>query len=134
MKTSKAFPPIPFEDHFHVSKEDMQKILETALSSGGEFSEIFLEYRAYHFVNMEEDIIKETAESISLGMGIRVLNREKTGYGYTNDLSFEKMKKAALSAAAIASSPSPVRMADLRSAGFGHNYYRVEIVPDRVRC
>jgi TldD protein len=132
MKMSNASPPIPFEDHFHVSREDIQKILGIALSSGGEFSEIFLEYRAYHFVNMEEDIIKETAESISLGMGIRVLIGEKTGYGYTNDLSFEKMRKAALSAAAIASLPSPVRMADLRSAGFGHNYYHVEIVPHRV--
>ncbi len=94
---------IPFEDHFRLSRAELNKILDIALSSGGDFAEIYLEYRTYSFINMEEDIIKETAESIGLGMGIRVLSGEMTGYGYTNDLSFAKVKKAAISAAAIAS-------------------------------
>jgi TldD protein len=94
---------IAFEDHFHLSKTELEKILDTALSKGGDFAELYLEYRVYSFINMEEDIIKETAESISLGLGIRVLSGEMTGYGYTNDLSSEKINKAALSAASIAS-------------------------------
>ena len=97
---------LPYEDHFKIPKEDLEKILKIALSRGGDFSEIFLEYRVYDFINMEEDIIKETAESISVGMGIRVLAGEKTGYGYTNHLSFEIMKRAALTAASIASGHS----------------------------
>ena len=55
------------------------------------------------FIHMEEDIIKETAESVGLGLGIRVLSGDKTGFGYTNDLSLDKVRKAALTAAAIAS-------------------------------
>jgi TldD protein len=94
---------IAFEDHFHLLKTELEKILDTALSKGGDFAELYLEYRVYSFINMEEDIIKETAESISLGLGIRVLSGEMTGYGYTNDLSSEKINKAALSAASIAS-------------------------------
>jgi TldD protein len=35
-------------------------------------------------------------------MGIRVLAGEQTGYGYTNDLSLEKVQRAALTASAIA--------------------------------
>ena len=88
--------PKEFKNHFNISEEEFQKILNTALLQGGDFSEIFLEYKTFNFINMEEDIIKETAESISLGMGIRVLSGERTGYGYTNDLSFPKMKKAAI--------------------------------------
>jgi TldD protein len=107
---------LPYEDHFKITKEDLQKILKIALSRGGDFSEIFLEYRGYSFINMEEDIIKETAESISVGMGIRVLAGEKTGYGYTNDLSFEKMKRAALAAASIASDGSPHKSLSLKLA------------------
>jgi TldD protein len=94
---------IVFEDHFQLSKTELKKILDTALSKGGDFAELYLEYRIYGFINMEEDIIKETAESVSLGLGIRVLSGEMTGYGYTNDLSSEKINKAALSAASIAS-------------------------------
>ncbi len=94
---------IAFEDHFHLSRAELKKILNVALSRGGDFAEAYLEYRIYSFINMEEDIIKETAESIGLGLGIRVLSGDMTGYGYTNDLSLEKIKKAARSAATIAS-------------------------------
>ncbi len=87
-------PSLSFEDHFNISLGDLQRILNISLSRGGDFSEIYLEYKIYNSINMEEDIIKETAESISLGLGIRVLSGEKTGYGYTNDLSFAKIKKA----------------------------------------
>lgn len=94
----------PIEDSFSLGSGERKKILALALSRGGEFAEIFSEYRLYNFINMEEDIIKETGESVSLGLGIRVISGEKTGYGYTNDLSFEAIRTTALTAAAIADS------------------------------
>jgi TldD protein len=90
------------DDPFGLSSADLRAALETALAGGGEFAEVFLEHRTYDFINMEEDIIKETAESVSLGMGVRVLRGDRTGYGYTNDLSLDKVRKTALTAAAIA--------------------------------
>ena len=103
-------PPLSFEDHFEIPDDDLRKILYLALSRGGDFSEIYLEYRIFSSINMEENIIKETSESIILGLGIRVISGDKTGFGYTNDLSFEAMKKASLTAAAITSA-SPYRNA-----------------------
>lgn len=94
--------PIPYEDHFKISREDFEKILETALSRGGDFAEVFLEYQIYEFINMEDEIIKETAETVSLGMGIRVLSGDRTGYGYTSDLSPGMIQKAALTAGSVA--------------------------------
>lgn len=90
-------------DPFNTSEEIIQKILNLALSKGGEFSELFLEYKVFTFIKMEDDIIKETAENIDIGAGIRVISGDKTGYGYTNNLGFDDMKKAALTAAQIAS-------------------------------
>ncbi len=116
-------PSLAFEDHFNISLGDLQKILDISLSRGGDFSEIYLEYKIYNFINMEEDIIKETAESISLGLGIRVLSGEKTGYGYTNDLSFAKIKKTALTAASIASSRALREASPLSPVQFHHNFY-----------
>jgi len=118
-------PSLAFEDHFNISLGDLQKILDISLSRGGDFSEIYLEYKIYNFINMEEDIIKETAESISLGLGIRVLSAEKTGYGYTNDLSFAKIKKAALTAASIASNRALREASPLSPVQFHHNFYPV---------
>ncbi|MQY60451.1 hypothetical protein GH153_01235 [bacterium] len=121
----KNLPSLAFEDHFNISLGDLQKILDISLSRGGDFSEIYLEYKIYNFINMEEDIIKETAESISLGLGIRVLSGEKTGYGYTNDLSFAKIKKTALTAASIASSRTLREASPLSPVQFHHNFYPV---------
>ena len=103
MKKKASARPLEYADHFGLADEDLRTILELALSRGGDFSEIYLEYKINSLINMEEDIIKETAESISLGLGIRVLSGEKTGYGYCNDVSFPMIKKAALTAASIAS-------------------------------
>ena len=93
-----------FEERFGVTKSDIKKVLSIANSRGGEFSELYFQYKISNSINMEEGIIKETSESVSVGVGIRVLSGEKTGYGYTNDLSFKAMKNAALTAAAIANS------------------------------
>ena len=110
------------KERIAIPLENLQKILNIALSSGGDFSEIFLEYKMYNSINMEEDIIKETAESISLGLGIRVISGEKTGYGYTNDLSLEKIKKVALTAASIASGKLQKNSSFLNSFPIKHNF------------
>ena len=65
--------PLPYVDHFGLSPADLRSVLGLALASGGDFAEIFMEYRTYDFINMEEDIIKETAEAVSIGLGIRVI-------------------------------------------------------------
>lgn len=102
-----------FEERFGVTQNDVKKILAIAKSRGGEFSELYFQYGISNSINLEEGIIKDTSENISVGVGIRVLTGEKTGYGYTNDLSFESMKSAALTAAAIANQTSKMDIADL---------------------
>lgn len=129
-KTMQKVRALPFEDHFSLSKEDMEKILNIALSLGGDFSEIFLEYRLFNSINMEEDIIKETSENIMIGAGIRVIYGDQTGYGYTNDISFDKMKRAALSAASIAKGNIPRHSNPLRPSPLPHNYYPVSTIPE----
>lgn len=130
----KDLQPLPFVDRFHLSTSELKKVLNLALSRGGEFAEIFLEYRIYNFIHMEEDLIKETAESISLGAGIRVLSGDKTGYGYTNDLSLEKINKAALTAASIAGAPQKGSLnVNLDPpAKPDHNFYPVLLSPHKV--
>lgn len=90
------------QDPFQLSTSLLKKVLMTALSRGGDFADLFLEYRTSLSVLMEEDLIKETDETLTLGLGIRVIKGDRTGYAYSNDLSQEKLLEAARSAAAIA--------------------------------
>ncbi len=104
-----------FEGRFGISVDEMKKLLAVALSRGGEFAELYFQYHISHSIAMEEDIIKRTSENISVGVGIRVISGEKTGYGYTNDLSFESIKRAALVAANITNASNSFSVADLRN-------------------
>jgi TldD protein len=101
-------------DRLGLSTADLRRLLDAALGKGGEFAELFFEHRVSNSLRMEEDILKESARSISLGVGIRVLRGDQTGYGYTNNLDMESMRVAALTAAAIAASPVSARAAELK--------------------
>lgn len=114
-----------FQNKFAFSRAQLSEILETALSRGGDFAEIFLEYQVFSFIKMEEDIIKETAESISRGAGIRVIAQGKTGFAYTNYLDMEKMAHSALTAAMIANGSSG-KSAPLHPSEFPHQFYPIK--------
>ena len=114
-----------YKDHFGLSSDDLQKILTTAIGLGGSFAEIFLEYRMFTSINMEEDIIKETSENIMLGAGIRVIYGDQTGYGYTNDLSLEKINRAALTASLIAKGSHSPKSLPFQSTAYNHNFYPI---------
>jgi TldD protein len=59
---------------------------------------------------MDEGIVKTAAQGISVGCGIRVLSGERTGFAYTDDLSADRLLKAARTAALIASGPQAQRV------------------------
>lgn len=112
-----------FLDKIGLSKEEMSKLLAIALERGGDFSEIFIEYRFNNSVTIEEDIVKSSSRSISLGAGIRVINGEQTGYAFTNDLSFDILKKAAITAGTIADSGNHRSVSDLTEHSRKNNLY-----------
>ncbi len=108
---------------FGFSKEELSKLLSIALSKGGEFSELFFEFKIADGLLIEEDIVKNASESISLGVGVRVVKGQKFGYAYTNDLSFDKIKDAALTAASIADGNSKINVANLNEKKHSKQYY-----------
>jgi TldD protein len=116
-----------FEDHCALSPEDLKKVLDTGLAKGGTFSEIFLEYRINTSINMEEDIVKETSENIVVGAGVRVLFGDQTGYGYTNDISFEKITRAALVASNISKASPSQKSHPFQSSPVIPNFYPILI-------
>jgi TldD protein len=81
-----------------------RKLLTTALSKGGQYADLFFEYRATGSLAFEEGITRSAARGVSVGLGVRVLRGEATGYAYVEDLTWEAMLRAAETAARIAAS------------------------------
>src|SRR6476659_10330363 len=94
-----------FEKH-NVTTTDLETYLSEALSRGGDYADLFFEYRINHSIVLEEQIIKSATKGVSLGVGVRVISGEKTGYAYSDDLHRDHVLKAARTAAFIANASS----------------------------
>src|ERR1044071_2312488 len=93
-----------FFEKYNVTIHDLETYLSEALSRGGDYADLYFEYRINHSIVLEEQIIKSATKGVSLGVGVRVISGEKTGYAYSDDLNRDNVIKAARTAAFIASS------------------------------
>ena len=78
------------------------KLLVVALSRGGDYADLFFEYRAAGGLVYDEGILKSASRGVSMGVGVRVQKGDATGYAYVEQLDWEAMKRAAETAAQIA--------------------------------
>src|SRR5256714_13363779 len=117
-----------FASRFGIQKRDLENYLSEALSQGGDYADLYFEYLATSLISMDESIVKSATQGVSLGVGVRVIAGERTGYAYSDDLSPEKIRKAARVAAHIANAPSKVDKFDLNE-GVRHNLYPVLVAP-----
>src|SRR5208283_1729441 len=97
-----------FGQKFGLTEGDLQSYLSEAMSAGGEYADLYFEYLSTSSIAIDESIIKSATQGVSLGVGVRVLSGERTGYAYSDDLSPERILHAAQVAALIASGPSKV--------------------------
>ncbi len=98
------------------------KLLEIALSRGGDYADIFFEYRAGGGFSFDEGILKAASRGVSMGLGIRVQKAAATGFAYTEDLDWESMKRAAETASQIASGGNGVKVKSLIRKETPHRY------------
>ncbi|MBQ7222458.1 MAG: TldD/PmbA family protein [Bacteroidales bacterium] len=92
-------------DFFSVTTEMLSGLMETALSKGGEYADIFFEYSTLTSYMLKDHKVQSAGSAVDYGVGIRVIKGEQTGYAYSESTEYDKMKNAALVAAAIADNP-----------------------------
>ncbi len=93
-----------------------EKLLTIALARGGDYADLFFEYRAAGGFVFEEGILKSASRGVSMGLGVRVQQGDATGYAYVESIDWDAMKRAAETAAQIATgggSKAPVRASAL---------------------
>ena len=95
-----------FIEKLGLSERLMERCLGEALSAGGEYADLYFESVTSTSLGIDESLVKSASQGISVGCGIRVLSGERTGFAYTDDLSSDRLLKAARTAALIASGPA----------------------------
>jgi TldD protein len=117
-----------FPQRFGITTRDLENYLAEALSHGGAYADLYFEYLSTSSISIDESIVKSALQGVSLGVGVRVIAGERTGYAYSDDLSPEKIRKAARVAACIAAGPATVEKVSLQEGG-RRNLYPVLTAP-----
>src|SRR5512143_4027538 len=92
-----------FAARFNITRRDLEGYLSEALSKGGDYADLYFEYLLTSSISIDESIVKSATQGVSMGVGVRVIAGERTGYAYSDDISPERIRKAAKVAAYIAS-------------------------------
>jgi len=75
----------------------LERILRHAISSGGDYADIFIERTRASYIVLEDDRIEKVSTGSMAGAGLRVLFGGKTAYATTNDLSEKALMELAAS-------------------------------------
>jgi TldD protein len=90
-----------FLKEFAIDEILCRKLLEKALSKGGDFAELYFEHTLTNYLGLEDGIVNRSYSDILLGVGIRTVKDDRTGYGFTQELTKESMLSAASTASTL---------------------------------
>jgi TldD protein len=79
-----------------------QRVLGTALRTGGDFAEIFVEDRRSSSAHFDDGRVEQLSSGRDRGAGIRVVRGDTTGFAHTSDLTETGLAAAAEAAGAAA--------------------------------
>jgi len=86
---------------FSTCREDIDTVIRTALSSGGDFADVFFEHTVTDILILRDGEVNVASSDTDFGVGIRVVKGDRTGYAYSETTALEDMLRAARFAAGI---------------------------------
>ena len=111
-----------FEHNFGISDSLCRKILAEALAKGGDWADLFFEHRVRNWLSLEDGKVSRAASEVALGVGIRCVEGDQIGYGFTQQLDLASMLAAAKTAATIANQSATRPSASFRRIPVGDAY------------
>jgi len=115
-----------FSERYGLTERDIDRLLAAALEKGGDFADLYFEYRISNSISLEEQMIKSVTKSRSQGVGVRVIIGDKTGYAYTDLIAFDSIVAAARTAAHIARNGGLTTAAGVSVSPSSHDLYPVD--------
>lgn len=114
-----------------LEKSLVEKILNEALSTGGDFAEIFVEKKNNCGLFMIDGKIESSLSGRDFGIGIRIFKDLYSVYGYTNDMTEENLLKTARKIAEAVKGTRVDITINLLKQDI-ENYNKIEIYPETV--
>lgn len=108
----------------------LEKLLAAALDAGGEYADLFFEYSAGGSLSYDEGILKNATRGVTMGLGVRVLKGDGTGFAYTEQLTEDAMLAAARTAAQIASGGNGAELEKLSARARTSRYEQERLTLD----
>ncbi|RPH92635.1 MAG: TldD/PmbA family protein, partial [Calditrichaeota bacterium] len=119
-------------DHFNVTEKMIREILAEGLALGGDYCDVYFQHAVSHTIGLEDKQVNRAYSNVDLGVGIRVLKGDQTGYSFTEELTPASMKLAARTAANIASSGNKTEPIGLAHHSLP-NYYPINVPWEAVK-
>ena len=120
-----------FGQKFSITGHDLENYISEALAAGGDYADLYFEYLSTSNISIDESIVKSAVQGVSLGVGVRVIWGERTGYAYSDSLEAESIRKAARVAALIARGPASIVKTGFEEA-LKHNLYPMLTAPNEM--
>lgn len=118
---------------FGVTEKLIKETLGAAMSKGGDYADVFFQHRVTNNLALEDGSVNRAFANVGLGVGVRVVKGDQTGYGFTEDLTTDGLRRAALTAAAIADGPAKTAPVRFKVSEVKANRYPVKVKWDEVR-
>jgi TldD protein len=87
---------------YGLDESALQRALGLIFEHEADFADLFFQYVRSESFSLEEGIVKSGSFDIEQGVGVRAVSGEKTAFAYSDDLSDEALREAAVTARAIA--------------------------------
>ncbi|HEY1727045.1 MAG TPA: metallopeptidase TldD-related protein [Candidatus Baltobacteraceae bacterium] len=100
----------------------LQKTISAALERGGIYADVFVEHRVSQSIRLQDSKMHEASVGVTSGAGVRVVEDDRQGYAYTDDLSEKALLDAARVASLIARNGARADAADLRAVAVKPRY------------
>jgi TldD protein len=99
-----------------IEKRVVKKILNILLGNGADFSEIFVQKKAFNNLRLEDSKIENSTSGSELGCGLRVWTGESTFYAYIDSIKEDKLINAARVLSSAVNGSSQVKVLNLTEA------------------
>jgi TldD protein len=110
-----------------------KKILNILLGNGADFSEIFIQKKAFNNIRLEDSKIENSSSGYELGCGLRLWVGEGTFYAYVDSLEESKLLNAAKILSSAINGTSSLKVLDLTETKSPYAIV-VKKYPDSIRA
>ncbi|MEF9990670.1 MAG: TldD/PmbA family protein [Romboutsia sp.] len=114
-----------------ISKHIIDNILDQALSTGGDFAEVFAESSVNTSISLSGNNVENGIVGRDFGVGIRIFNGLNSVYAFTNDASYDNLMKVTKQISSTLKSDNNIARKNLEKLQ-NVNYHNVKISPKNV--